>query len=219
MLFTFIDIETTAVPGVLVGGHRWGTPGIVGHHVSGYIVIPEQVGIVQVGIHVVNELFDVIETESWNFQPFPSDMVDQKALEKNGLTEDQIVEWVSPLEAHSSMVDFLGGCMDKYNPADKAWFAGYNVQSFDYPLLRSWFNKCGDKFFGSWWWYPPLDVMNMAALLFLDTRVKLENFQLATVAREMGVSVDESMLHDADYDINITVQLFKMIVKTMNWKL
>jgi DNA polymerase-3 subunit epsilon len=40
----------------------------------------------------------------------------------------------------------------------------------------------------------------------------MENFKLKTVAQEMGIEVDESKLHDAKYDLELTYQIYQKIV-------
>ena len=39
----------------------------------------------------------------------------------------------------------------------------------------------------------------------------MENFQLKTVAKFLGVEVDETKLHDAEYDIYLTIEIFKIV--------
>lgn len=41
----------------------------------------------------------------------------------------------------------------------------------------------------------------------------MENFKLMTVAKAVGIEVDESRLHDAEYDIDLTYQIFKIVTK------
>lgn len=39
----------------------------------------------------------------------------------------------------------------------------------------------------------------------------MENFKLATVAKFMGINVDEEALHDAFYDIYLTREIYKLM--------
>ena len=39
----------------------------------------------------------------------------------------------------------------------------------------------------------------------------MENFKLSTVAKALGVPVDETKLHDASYDIFLTKAIFNIV--------
>jgi DNA polymerase-3 subunit epsilon len=41
----------------------------------------------------------------------------------------------------------------------------------------------------------------------------MANFQLKTVAAFLGIEVDESRLHDAEYDIDLTMQIYDIVTK------
>lgn len=47
----------------------------------------------------------------------------------------------------------------------------------------------------------------------------MENFKLMTVARTMGIEIDENKLHDATYDIELTRDIFYKIINKMDVKL
>jgi len=78
--------------------------------------------------------------------------------------------------------------------------------------MRSWFEKCGDKYFGSFFYFPPLDIMNIAIWNLIRKRRTLPNFKLETVANHLGVTA-EGDFHDAMKDILITKNIF---VKYLN---
>jgi DNA polymerase III epsilon subunit-like protein len=83
---------------------------------------------------------------------------------------------------------------------------GYNAR-FDADFIRSFFEKCGDQYFGSWFWFPPIDVMNLALIKLMDKRATMPNFKLATVANVLGLE-PEGRLHEAHADIRLTQQIF-----------
>jgi DNA polymerase-3 subunit epsilon len=76
------------------------------------------------------------------------------------------------------------------------------------PFLRRFWEKNGDRYFGSWFWYPCLDVMLVWAQILQPVRGELANFKLPTVARHCGIDVDDSRLHDSQYDIELTRRLW-----------
>ena len=137
-------------------------------------------------------------------KPFETDAVEVEALKVSGLDPK---EGMCPKEAHGRLVEILGRYVDKYDKRDKLFFAAYNAQ-FDNAFLRRFFEKCGDKYFGSWFWHPPIDIMGAALLKLLDKRAGMENFKLATVARTLGIDFDAEKAHGAEYDIKKAMEIF-----------
>ena len=98
---------------------------------------------------------------------------------------------------------------------DKFQFVGYNAHSFDMPFMRRFWEKNGNRFFGSWFWYPCLDVMLIWAQILQPVRAELSNFKLATVAKHCGIKVDATRLHDSQYDIELTRELWLSACKVI----
>ena len=44
-----------------------------------------------------------------------------------------------------------------------------------------------------------------------NKRSELENFKQSTVAKYLGIEIDESKLHDAEYDIKVCIQIFNKL--------
>ena len=107
----------------------------------------------------------------------------------------------------------LGKYVDKYDRTDKFFLAGYNNASFDDNFFRAWFRQNGDEYFGSWFWGNSLDVMVLASQYFAEERHTMKDFKLSTVARQCGVEVCEESLHDALYDIRLTMEVYKKVTK------
>jgi len=149
--------------------------------------------------------------EEFNFfiKPFPNDIVEDGALEVNHLTREQIATFEEPRVIYKKFVELLGKYVDKFNKQDKFFFLAYN-SPFDNQMLRSFFNKCGDKFFGSWFWTPDICVMRMVADKLIERRTSLPNFQQSTVAEFLNIK-PEGDLHDALTDIRLTVELYKQL--------
>jgi len=40
----------------------------------------------------------------------------------------------------------------------------------------------------------------------------MDDFKQGTVAKALGIEVDDSKLHDASYDLSILIQIFKKLV-------
>lgn len=164
--------------------------------------------------HALIQLSGMIEIDgkikekvNYFIKPFESDKVEDEALQVTGLTREVIAGFSDPISIHTQFTELMGQYVDKYKSEDKFTFIGYNSR-FDYDFIRAWFGKCGDKYFGSWFHWPAIDVSNMAALKFIKTRGELKNFKLATVSAAAGITVDETKTHDGMYDIEITRELF-----------
>jgi DNA polymerase-3 subunit epsilon len=187
MKLIFFDLETT-------GTNFW-QHGI--HQISGAIEIDGEV------------------KESFNFKvaPNPNAKTEQGALDVGGVTIEQIKAYEPMKEVFVKFVDMLSKYVDRYDKKDKFFLVGYNNASFDNQFLRAWFKQNNDDYFGSWFWSSSIDVMVLATLKLMEQRSDMIDFKLKTVARQLGIEIDESKLHDANYDIEITRQIYYEITK------
>lgn len=185
MKLFFFDLETT---GTLV--HRHGI-----HQISGKIVI------------------DGEEKESFDFhvQPNPLAQIEPKALEVGGVTEEQIKAYPPMREIYCKIIQILSKYVDKYDRKDKFYLVGYNIASFDNPFFRAFFVQNGDLYFGSWFWPNCLDVYVLATPYLADRRTEMKDFKQGTVAKALGITVDDEKLHDALYDIEICKAIYGIV--------
>lgn len=142
--------------------------------------------------------------------PHPKDEINEEALEITGKSTQEIKTYPNIKKVFTDVKQLLGKYIDPFNKKDKAFFVGYNAY-FDYQFMRLWFQKNSDKFFGSWFWYPPQDVMILACKYMERHRQELSNFKLGTVAEYLGIPVDTEKLHGALYDIETTRTMYHMI--------
>ena len=182
--FCYIDTETTGLDPTKNGIHE----------IAGAIVI------------------DGKQKEEFEFKvsPFPSDQIEDKALEIAKVTRDQIMSYEEPLETHNRLIEILGRYVDKFDKTDKFWFVAYN-SPFDNEFMRSWFEKCGDKYFGSWF---RLDicVMRVAIHRLLLKNVQLDNYKLSSVAQHLGIAEpDDERWHSSKFDIYVTREILKRV--------
>lgn len=193
--FVFIDVETTGTD-------------------------PERHGLTQISgcIQIGDE---VMEFFDYFVRPYPQDVIEEEALKVTGMDRRQFLppehpdhlavageEFEEPRFIYARMAVMFGKYVSQYDKTDKFQFVGYNAHSFDMPFMRRFWEKNGDRFFGSWFWYPCLDVMLIWAQILQPVRGELANFKLATVARHYGIKVDDSRLHDSQYDIELTRDLW-----------
>lgn len=132
-------------------------------------------------------------------------MIEQEALNVAGVTENRLCSMNRWRWYIRSSLD-CSESVDKFKRNDKFYLAGYNNAPFDNQFLRAWFVQNNDKFFGSWFWSNSIDVMVMATQYLIDKRPEMENFKLSTVAKYCGIDVEADSLHDALYDITLTMK-------------
>ena len=146
-------------------------------------------------------------------RPYENDVISQEALDIHGITLEEIQGYhMDGLEAHKKLTAILSRYVDRYDKKDKFQIVAYNAR-FDADHLRAWFHKAKDKYFGSWFWHPPIDVMGVCAATMIKTRPRLENFKLGTVCKHHGIPVAEEEQHDAVYDVSITRTLWRKLAK------
>jgi len=168
---------------------------------------PEKNGIWQIA-GLVEIDGSVIDEVNLLCHPLDFDIIEDKALQRCKVTREEVLALPPPASALQTFKSFLARFVDPFDRTDKLAMIGYNVR-FDMDFLRSWFEKQGDRYFGSWFWFPPHDVMGLAADALEEDRAMLPNFQLATVADWFCLRVDRSKTHDALYDIGLTREIYQ----------
>lgn len=157
------------------------------------------------GIHQIGGIVDIDGQEAERFDirlaPNPAATIEQEALDVAGVTLEQVKSYQPMEEGYRQLL------------------VGYNNAGFDNSFLRALFQQCGDKYFGSWFYPNCMDVYVMVTPFLMGVRNDMENFKLMTVARTMGIEIDENKLHDATYDIELTRDIFYRIIGKMDVKL
>jgi DNA polymerase-3 subunit epsilon len=166
----------------------------------------------QHGIHQISGCIEIDGEikERFNFkvQPNPAAKIDLKALEIGNVTPEQLATYPTMQEVYGEIIIMLSHYIDKYSKTDKMYLCGFNNASFDNPFLRAFFVQNNDQYFGSWFWSNPIDTFVMATIKLMDQRASMPDFKLKTVAKQLGIEVDETKLHDAEYDIRLTREVY-----------
>ncbi|MFA5652107.1 MAG: 3'-5' exonuclease [Candidatus Paceibacterota bacterium] len=167
------------------------------------------------GIHQISGCIEIdgVEKECFDFKvaPNPSLKISDEALRVSNKTREEVVAYPPMDVVYKQFITLLSKYVDKFDKKDKFFLVGYNNASFDNQFLREWFSQNGDKYYGSWFWPNTLDVYILATQKFLNKRCELIDFKLKTVSKCAGIEVDESRLHDAIYDIELTRNLYKIV--------
>ena len=181
----FYDLETTGLDSKLNGIHQ----------ISAIIVIDGEI------------------KEKFNFKVRPSDnaIIDEYALKVAGVTTEQILSYPDMGLVYKQLIGVLSKYVDKFNKKDKFHLVGYNICGFDNDFFRNFFSDNGDKYFGSWFFSGGIDCMVLANHKLRKERSLIPDFKQSTVAKYMGIEIDESRLHDAEYDIEICMKIYEKI--------
>ncbi len=156
---------------------------------------------------------EVVDRINLDIRPSSCCACDAKALEISGKTLEEIKGFPHEADQFREFCAWLGKYVEKFDKTDKAFFCGYN-SPFDVEFMRAFFERNGDKYFGSWFWSGSIDVMGLALLELRDVRHKMENFKLGTVAEKvLGAEAVAKMtskigLHNAMTDIELTREIF-----------
>lgn len=146
-----------------------------------------------------------------HIKPFDGAEISKEALEVSGVTEEQINSYPSENVVYPQVMKMLDKYVKRYDKRDKFYACGFNVHRFDNQFMRVFFERHGNKFFGSYFWSDSLDVMLLAAPALMDKRPQMENFKQMTVAKALGIDIEESKLHDADYDIELSHEIYDRV--------
>lgn len=156
-------------------------------------------GVIDIGGVVVEE-FDFM------MRPPADKLFETRALEVIG-KDMAVIDGYKPSKENFKMFkNILTQYVDQFNPKDKFFFIAYNAP-FDVGFIRQWFLDNGDKYYGSMFWTPAIDVMSQAGDALMFERHKLKDFKLGTVTNHLNIK-PSGKLHDAMTDIDLTRNLY-----------
>lgn len=173
-------------------------------------------GIIQIAMIAVvgGEVYE----KSWRVRPFAEDAVDPEALQVNRTTREEIADYPQPEDIHKEVCIFLNRFVNKFDREDKFTPGGYNADKFDLPFLKAWFEKCGDKYFGSYFDYMTVDPYPILRFLRYMGAIDLSNYKLATACQAFGVPLGDDA-HDALADIRATRALAVILKEQIRFRL
>lgn len=186
---------------------------------------PEKCGIHQIsGAFVVNG--KISETFNYHVKPKEGCECSDTAMEMAGHTYEEMMalDEYEPMDVVSKrlydrIIFYCGGLNEKGRVewGKKIFTAGYNIHKFDGPFMREWFFDNGHVIDGkSEWGYitsGEIDVMLIAEPVLMKVRSRMKNFKQYSVAKALGIPVEEERLHEAGYDIELCFTIYKTIVE------
>lgn len=187
MKLFFVDLETT--------GTDRDKHGI--HQISGAIVIDGK----------------LMEEFDYHVAPGPSALIDPVALRVCNVTFEQINNYPPMQEVFLLVSIMIHTYINIDDPNDRFFIVGYNSQKFDSGHLAKWFQVNGklNVFKNAFWLGSTLDVMILATAALADKRYLLPDVKQSTIARFLGIDVDEDKLHTSDYDIYLCRAIYHAV--------
>ena len=151
---------------------------------------------------------DDVEKDRFDLRirPLQGSHIDPAALKVIGKTSEDLMAYPNNADQFSEFLLLLKKHVNRYDRKDKMFFVAYNG-TFDMQFIRAWFEARLDKYFGSWFYFPPLDIMTIAANEMMDVRSEMTDFKLGTVCEQLGIEWDELAAHDALYDVEKTMEV------------
>jgi DNA polymerase-3 subunit epsilon len=170
-------------------------------------------------IHQLSGIIDIdgIVKETFNFKIKPSKncKYQDEALKLNNLTIESLQNDPTRISigvAYTQLINIFSKYVSKFDKMDKFYFVGYNA-NFDKDFCYEFFTQNNDKYFFSWMWSNHIDVMVLATMTLIHKRKQMPNFKLISVIKEINIEVNEEHLHDSEYDIYLTRELYYKIEK------
>ncbi len=184
---------------------------------------PNRNGLIQLAMimDIDGETVDELQV---NMKPFPDDVFQDKegnqgttkakdmlriivpdTLETpTGIKINELSNYLPPQVALGQINAFLQRHISKFDKADKAYIGGYNVP-FDIAFLSKFYEKCGDKYLGSYINWKQLDVRSMIYMLDYEGSLRLDNYRLETACNHYGIELEA---HNPLSDIRATREIF-----------
>jgi len=169
------------------------------------------------GIHQISGAIEIDgeikEHFNFNVKPFKDAKIELEALAISGIDASILNNYMDFNQCYTELISLLDKYVSKFDKKDKFFLCGYNNASFDNQFFRAFFIQNGDKYFGSFFWSSSIDIMVLASQFLMDKRQLMIDFKQSTVAKTLGIEVDETRLHEAQYDVEIMINIYKIITR------
>jgi len=149
----------------------------------------------------------IVEKFDYRIRPFEGCVIDKKALEVSHIGVETIMNYPPEMESYYEFRNMLSRYISVFDKTEKFFIIGYNVK-FDVDFINAMFLRNSDVFFYTLCWGNVIDVMSLASDMLATIRHEMVDFKLVTVCKQIGLNIDDEKLHDAEYDIEITRDLY-----------
>ncbi|MDD5360481.1 MAG: 3'-5' exonuclease [Sulfurovaceae bacterium] len=166
-------------------------------------------GIVQLACLIVEDhkIIDEIDLLIDPFSYKENCVCDDKALEINGRTLEEIEHFPNSDDQLQKFVDFLSN----HTVEDKLQVSGYNVD-FDIGFIKDWFSSCDGKF-SDFFNYKTLDVLSLVRHIEYMDITDFDSHSLSDACAYFEIPL---IAHDALNDIKATYRLHEEIISFLS---
>lgn len=146
----------------------------------------------------------VVDQIDLKMKPLPKKNISHEAIEKHGMTLQDIAGFMHPHDAYDKFYKFLAGHGPK-SKTDRYIMAGYNPQ-FDCDFVSQWFADVTGGPYAYWDYlqFSPLDVLPTLRAMRLAGIIDTPDTKLETMCKHFGIEIKA---HDAMSDILATREL------------
>jgi len=157
-------------------------------------------------------VIDGEEKERFNFnmRPLIGSNIEDGALEVNGVTREELETFPPATGVCKDLMGIFKTYVSPYDKRDKFTMRAYNA-GFDEGFIYHWFRALDNYGIATWVHRPAVCVMQKAARILQGTHLHPINFKLKTVAEALGIDTSEINFHDAMADIDVTMQIDKLL--------
>lgn len=143
-------------------------------------------------------------------RPFDGAEIEPAALEVGRVTEQIIQGYPEPEKGFKILTKTLRKYFKK--PYDKQLFEriGFCNHRFDDRFFTILFSRYGDDLSG--YFQGTIDVHPLVKSYFCRNFISTDNMKLHSVAKTLGIEVNNDKLHDASYDVELTRSIHKIII-------
>lgn len=141
--------------------------------------------------------------KNWVYQNGKKERINYKRAQKN-LENAMAVEEET---AYEIIIQWLDARINKYKTSDKALIVGYNVRH-DIKLLNNLFKRHKNKYLRSYFHTPGICVQALCTMMCTAKKIAPKSFKQLDVAKALGYKIDYKKLHNPEYDLDLTTQLF-----------
>jgi DNA polymerase-3 subunit epsilon len=154
----------------------------------------------------------IVEKLNLHMRPHPKASITHEALAVGKVTEEQIQAYPLFEDQMSILLSTLKKYVNPYSKGDKMFMIGFKNASFDDDFLKKAFSLYKSEFF-FYFYASTIDVSCLAAQYLMNIRSTMPSFKLARVAKTVGITVEDENLHDAEYDVFLTREVYNVVSK------
>ena len=153
----------------------------------------------------------VLEELNFACQPHDFNEVSKSACAVHGITLEMMQDFEKPIKTWNKFCRILDSRVDRYDKRDKLILAGYNV-GFDKDFLVSWWKKCEQSYWGSYFEYKVFDVYPLVFMFATHFNWDVPDHKLETICNYLGIEINA---HDAMADIVATRDVYQRLLHAL----